>query len=210
MQTEDLIKSLAQEMQAVNKTRSPLYIFTHWLFSSTLYILALVAFSGMRSDFFAKLSNSVFLSEIASLLLIIATSSYACALLAFPDMYQKKRVLLLPSLASLAFIISIVGAYLMDNPSAPRPPHAIECLVCITLYSLLPAAFIFWSIRKYASTHYYKAGILAVITAFSIGALALRIAEPTDSILHVIQWHYLPMIIMACVGAFFGKVFLKW
>lgn len=43
-----------------------------------------------------------------------------------------------------------------------------------------------------------------------MGALSLRLSEQTDSILHVIQWHYLPMIAVSLVGLWLGKTLLKW
>ena len=38
---------------------------------------------------------------------------------------------------------------------------------------------------------------------------ALRLYEVNDSIMHVIQWHYLPMIAFGFIGIWRGKVALR-
>ena len=63
---------------------------------------------------------------------------------------------------------------------------------------------------RFASTHPYSAGSVALLAAFGIGALSLRLAEPTDSIMHVMLWHYLPMLSVAILGLWLGKLVLKW
>jgi hypothetical protein len=58
--------------------------------------------------------------------------------------------------------------------------------------------------------HPLQAGAFAVLTASTIGALTLRLAEENDSIVHLVQWHYLPTLFFAVLGAFAGKWLLKW
>ena len=75
---------------------------------------------------------------------------------------------------------------------------------------LLPALWMFFLMRNFASTHPYSAGSIALLSAFSMGALSLRLTESTDSIMHVVQWHYLPMVVAGVLGLWLGKKFLKW
>jgi hypothetical protein len=49
-----------------------------------------------------------------------------------------------------------------------------------------------------------------MLSAFSIGAITLRLSEQTNSIIHVIEWHYLPMVGVAWLGVWLGKSLLKW
>lgn len=210
MQTEQLIHGLSENLQPVRPAGSPVSVFGRWLLAFAIYIAILLTFEGVRPDFISQLGNHVFLMEIVSLLLIILTCCHAAAVLAFPDQYQKKRVLVLPVSAFVAFFSVMVLAFLLDNPPAPPPLHKLECLLCITCFSLLPAAGILWNIRQFATTRYYSAGVLAVLAAFSLGALTLRVSEQTDSISHIVQWHYLPMLGFAIIGALLGKILLKW
>jgi hypothetical protein len=43
-----------------------------------------------------------------------------------------------------------------------------------------------------------------------VSALWLRLHEMNDSIIHLIQWHYLPMLAFGLIGLWLGRVLLKW
>ena len=49
-----------------------------------------------------------------------------------------------------------------------------------------------------------------LLSAFSVGAIWLRLHEETDSIDHVVVWHYLPMLAIGLIGFWLGKRLLKW
>lgn len=68
----------------------------------------------------------------------------------------------------------------------------------------------FYFMRHQASTHCAIAGSVALLSAFSVGALWLRLEEVNDSILHVVEWHYLPMLAIGILGLGLGKKILKW
>jgi len=137
------------------------------------------------------------------------SAAFAAANLSFPDNYQRKYSLLLLPLSLLAFIVGLIFAYL-ENGAAPLPSHSIICLLCITMFSMIPAAWMFFLLRRQAPTNLKMAGSVALIAACSIGALTLRLSENTDSIIHLIYWHYLPMVGYALIGAWLGKKILKW
>jgi hypothetical protein len=210
MLTEQLIGDLAQKMEKATPSASPYQIFLKWTACAAVYILLLLLYMGTRADFAAKLHSPLFDAELLALAGVIITSLLSAAILAFPDMYQKKHIAWLPVPAFLLFAVVLAVEWVADHPPAPPPAHELECLVCITLLSLVPGAFILYNIRKFASTRYYLAGMVAALAAFSIGAFALRIAEQTDSISHLLQWHYLPMIGAALIGLLIGKLCLKW
>jgi hypothetical protein len=88
--------------------------------------------------------------------------------------------------------------------------HSFDCTLSILMFSLLPTAGIFYAMRQFASTHLRLSGIVAVLFAFSTGALWLRLHEQTDSMIHLIEWHYLPMIAVAAGGWWLGKKILNW
>ena len=68
----------------------------------------------------------------------------------------------------------------------------------------------FLCLRRFASTHSRWTGMVALLAAFSVGALWLRLHEETDSIDHVVLWHYLPMVAISLAGWWLGRRLLKW
>jgi hypothetical protein len=166
--------------------------------------------SGLRPDLMIKLHEPWFIAEIAALVGIFIATSLSAALLSFPDLHQMRRIAFVPVIMFALFALVMFLAWQADNPSAPLPVHNFECTISITLFSLLPIFWTFFKMRKLASTHYHLAGCCALLFAFSIGAIWLRLHEINDSIMHVVQWHYLPMIAFGLIGLWLGKVMLKW
>ena len=207
---DELIAKLAQDTTAVKSAPHPLMLSLKWMGLAVAYLLLSLMFSGLRPDILAKLHQPWFVAEIAALTGIFISTSVSAALLSFPDIHQMRKIAFAPVITFALFLAVLFLAWQADNPPAPFPIHDFECTISITLFSVFPAAWALYSIRKLASTHYCLAGGIALLAAFSIGALWLRLHEINDSIMHVVEWHYLPMIVFGMAGLWLGKKLLKW
>jgi hypothetical protein len=207
---DDLVARLAQEAGAVKPAPHPFTLSLKWMGAAALYLALALALSGPRPDLLARLHSTWFVAELAALLAIFIVTALSAAVLAFPDLHQKRGLAFLPVLPFLLFLLVMFCAWRADSPPAPLPVHSFECTLGITLMALLPALWTFYSMRSYASTHYQWAGSVALLSAFSVGALWLRLHEATDSIAHVIVWHYLPMLAIGLIGMWLGRRLLKW
>ena len=204
---EQLIETLAEDTKVVQPAPHPFLLSLKWMSAILVYVFVLLAVTGFRPDLIHKLHEPLFAAEIASLFSVFVATSISAALLAFPDLHQKRVAASSPVLMLALLMLSIVFAWHAD--SAPIPVHTYECTACIFLVAFLPAALMFYSMRKLASTN-RLAGSIVLLCAFSIGALWLRLHEINDSIVHVIQWHYLPMFVFGLLGYWIGKALLKW
>lgn len=207
---EALINKLARDTATVKLAPHPYTLSLQWMGWATAYLAVSLMFSGVRPDLLSKLHEPLFAAELAALIGIFVATSLSASLLSFPDMHQLRRVAFAPLITFVLFVAVMFFAWQTDNPSAPLPVHSFRCTMGITLVSLLPAAWIFYVMRKFASTHYHLAGCCALLFSFSIGAIWLRLYEVNNSIIHVIEWHYLPMIAFAMVGMWLGKIMLRW
>ena len=207
---DELIDKLAQDTAAVKPAPHPYKLSLVWMGWAAAYLVLSLAFSGFRPDLASKLHDAWFVAEIAALAGIFVATSLSASLLSFPDIHQMRRIAFAPVITFALFVLVMLFAWRADNPPAPLPVHSFQCTLGITMLSLLPAAWMFYVMRKFASTHYHLAGCCALLFAFSIGAIWLRLYEVNDSVMHVIQWHYLPMIAVGVIGLWLGKVMLKW
>ncbi len=207
---EDLIESLASEIRPAKKAPHPVQIWMKWVGGAAAYVILALLISGHRPDLALKLHSPLFLAEIALLVLVVCSTALSASLLAFPDMYQKSGAALLPAASFALFALVMALAFASDNPPSPPPVHSYQCTLSILLFSLLPMFWAFHTVRKLASTHCRFAGAIASLYAFGTGALWLRLEEHTDSIAHVLEWHYLPMLGVGMMGVLLGKAFLKW
>lgn len=207
---EELVDSLARDAAPVKPAPHPFMLSLRWVAGAAAYLVVSLWFSGLRPDLMQKLHEPWFVAEVASLALIFIATSLSAAVLAFPDLHQMRKTALAPTGLFTLFMAIIFFAWRADLPPAPLPAHSFECTASITLLALLPAAWTFFSMRQFASTHYRWAGSIALLFSFSVGALWLRLYELNDSIIHVIQWHYLPMLGIGLIGRWLGKRLLKW
>jgi len=207
---DDLINQLAQDAKAVKPAPHPYMLSLKWMGAAAAYLMLSLVFSGLRPDIALKLHQPWFVIEIATLGGVFVATSLSAALLSFPDMHQMRRLVFAPVVSFVLFVLVIILAWQADSPPAPLPVHSFECTISITLAALLPAVWTFYAMRKFASTHTHWAGSIALLSAFSVGALWLRLHEVNDSIRHVVEWHYLPMIACGLAGLWLGKKILKW
>lgn len=207
---EELVDRLARDAAPVKPAPHPLMLSLEWVTAAAVYLVTSLWISGLRPDLMQKLHEPWFVAEMASLALIFIATSLSAAVLAFPDLHQMRKAALAPVGLFALFMVIMFFAWRADVPPAPLPVHSFRCTVYIMLFSLLPAAWTFFSMRKFASTHYRWAGSIALLSAFSIGAFWMRLHELNDSIIHVIQWHYLPMLGIGLIGWWLGKSLLKW
>lgn len=207
---EQLVAELAGDAAKIAPAPHPYLLSLKWMAAAAVYLLVALTISGVRHDLPQALQHPWFITELAILLLVFIATSLSAALLAFPDLHQKPRLAFLPALMFALLAMVILLSWLADSPPAPLPVHSVECTISIALLSLLPAVWIFHAMRRFASTHHHWAGSIALLAVFSIGALWLRLYEVNDSIIHVVQWHYLPMLGIALIGWLSGRVLLKW
>ena len=207
---EQLIDKLTDDAEQIQPAPHPFLLSLKWIIAAAIYLALALAIFGIRSDFMLAIEDPWFIVEIMVLFGIFVATSVSTSLLAFPDLYQKRITVFAPLLMFILFPVIILFALNADYPPAPLPDHTYECTLCIILVSFLPATWTFCSLRRFASVHFRLVGGLAMLSATSIGALWLRLYEVNDSIIHVVQWHYLPMFIIGFFGLWVGKIVLKW
>lgn len=207
---EQLVASLAAEAEQVKAAPHPYTLAAKWAAAAAAYLAVALAVSGLRPDLAQALHNPWYVAELGALLLIFIATTGSAALLAFPDLHQKPALAYAPLWLFALFALLLAFAWSADNPPAPLPEHSWQCALSITLVALLPAAWTFYAMRAYASTHFRLAGSIALLSAFSVGALWLRLHEVNDSIYHVVLWHYLPMLAAGLLGLWLGRRLLRW
>ncbi|MFZ3017195.1 MAG: DUF1109 domain-containing protein [Gallionella sp.] len=205
---EQLVNELSAEAGHPRPAPHPFILSLKLFGAAAAYLALALAISGLRPDLAQALQQPWYVAELLMLLLLFAASTTSAALLAFPDLHQKRALAYAPVVAFALFALTMLFAWRADT--APPPLHDIECTISITLVALLPAAWTFYLMRGYASTHPDWAGSIALFAAFGTGALWLRLQETNDSVAHVVLWHYLPMLLAGVIGWILGRRLLRW
>jgi len=212
MKTEELIAKLSGE-QSKKNLRTPKYYASYFLLILIFYLILAQYHLGFRNDLSAQLLKKSFLLEIFLLIFLSLTGAIASILLIYPDYYQKKNLIKISNFLLAITTIIVATQMILSAESSTfitTNSHNIECSICIAAIAAIPSLLIFGLIKKGATTKLKKAGFFAILTCASLGCLALRLSENNDVVAHFAIWHYFPTLLFACLGALFGKYFLKW
>ncbi len=211
MNTDQLIAQLSSEALPTPPMSSPWRLATKWLIGLLVYSGALFLLIAPRADLGTQLQSPLFVLELVLLACMVISSTVSAALLSFPDMHQKSRIVRLPLVCFGLFTV-LIGFHWLTSPP-PMSAMSIKECVCtlfMTLYAFIPAVWLFFMMRNAKSTHPKACGSVVVIAAFGLGALILRLSEPNDDVMHFIVFHYIPMLAAALMGVALGRLLLRW
>lgn len=213
MNTDELIHSLAEDTQGKRPSLpSPLSMWSISLGLSLVYCMGLVALFGMRSDLAEFMMMPLAFIEIWLMLVLLASSLWCAVCLVYPDQGGRP---MLPKAPYMVFALLIgliliqISEFNMNHFMAEMDAHMM-CFSCLVGSTFIPALLLFIITQKGATTEPIKSGAYIVLASVSIGALALRLHEPTNDMAHIIMSHYLPMLLLAALGAALGRFILKW
>jgi hypothetical protein len=217
MDTDNLIANLSAQAKPTKKIRKPSYWVVRLLVLLAIYTVGCQLFLGFRADLMVQFARPLFVLEILLLSLLLLSSTFASVLSMYPDAHQKHQFLKIPyviftilvMLMGIQFFMPLDTRMVMSSAGL-NGDHAMECAICIASIALIPSALIFALLRQGASVRQLQAGSFAVLAASSIGCLTIRLSEANDSIMHLVQWHYIPTLFFAALGAMAGKWLLKW
>lgn len=212
--TKQLIQDLSAEAKPAKMVRPQRYALFLLALLSIYAICAQCLLEGFRPDLATQLTRPLFMLELLLLAAVLTSASVASVYAMLPDGAQRKTLMRSPYIFSVGMLALVICQLFLPQDArmvmSDATSHAHECTMYIALSSILPAALIFGLLRKGASVMPMQAGLLAVISAVSVGAITLRLAEANDEIMHLLSWHYLPSIFFASLGAVLGRYLLRW
>lgn len=211
--TESLIRELSSEPAAVRRLPAPGRFVAGLVLACLVCGVAGQLFLGVRPDFRATLADAYLWSEIACLVLLLASSLVASVLVMYPDAYQHPGLTRLPY-GAFGLLVALCVVQMATQPELrlqdATDMHGIWCTVSIAALAIVPSALVMVMLGRGAVVHPRQAGSLAVLTGTALGCLVVRLHEANDSMVHVVTWHYMPSVLFALVGVWLGRRLLRW
>ena len=208
----NIIDRLVEEGAAIAAPASPLKLFAHWLVVTLVSTGLIVSFMTLRPDIADRLASPLFVMEIASLFFVTLTTAVSAVWLCYPDLRQNAKMVFLPLLPVAIFILLCL--YRVSDPGTTSTPliksEGFDCTLCVISFAVVPGFWMFYLLRRNATTYPQSTGAISFVTSSSIGLLVLKLVEPNDSVLHLMQWHLSPIIFLAIIGTWLGKKYLAW
>ncbi len=130
----------------------------------------------------------------------------------------KPGAAMTPPLLALLAAAGLIGLHagatmtapLTDIASLVMGQSAARCIFTILLLSLPALAACFWALRCLAPTRLAQAGAGAGVFAGSEGAMLYIFSCTEDAALFVAVWYTIGILLTATLGAFLGRLLLRW
>lgn len=207
MKTNNLINELTRNLQPVKKVSDPKISFLKWLSISFLCLGVGLLFFGVRDDLQNAIYRLEFSIQLLDTIALALLSAFSAFLLSIPD---KKHPIIetLPLMSGLLWLTLIIFALI--NAETIRGGLGLNCLKEIVILAVFPAAALFSIIMHAAPLNKSKVGLLVLLSAAGLGAFGTQLICVNDDPLHVLLWHFTPVVGIGLIGMFVGSILFRW
>lgn len=211
--TDDMIDSLVKNLRPVRKgalRRLLLLALIPGLMVSTALVLM---GHGLRPDLEAALSVPAFWVKAAYPLLLTVVSIGALISVARPGGRPVGAVLPLAIIYGLLVVLGVVQLGAASPGQYRSLIMGISYWACPLIILVVGAPVMtasFWFLRRSAPTNPRLAGLVAGMTAGSLGAVVYSWGCIENGLAFVALWYTLGIVLCAGVGALLGRPLLRW
>lgn len=210
VKTEDLIARLAREAGPVAVLASPAARTGRWLLAAALAVAAVLRLSGLWPDVWPAMGPVY--GGLAALSLGAGVSAGSMAfVLGVPGAERSGRGRALAAGLVIVWGLSLVSLSAAGPAGQVAAAGALAgaCEAKIALLSLVPAAVMVVMLRRAAPLQPVWAGALALFAAAALASVGAQLVCPSRVPLHGLLGHFLPVIVMAALGAVAGRRLLE-
>lgn len=206
MRPNELIKNLSANLKPVVTVKYGLKDYGLALAAGLFSVLTGIAITGIRADIQTVFLTPAFITQSLALVFLAVLSTVSALQMSIPSL--KKPVSQNIVLSTLLFwVVTIV--YLLLNSNSPFAGWGFSCAKEIVISSLVPAAFIFFLIRKAATLNRLSTGWLILTAGAAFGAIATQLSCSSSDAFHLLVWHSVPVMLIGLAGTLIGKFILK-
>jgi hypothetical protein len=212
MDTDELIKGLAADLQPVRPLRPAWTRAILWLGIAVPYVAAVVWSKLMMVDASQVATDARFMIEQAATFTTALTSAIAAFRSAVPGF--DRRILLLPALPLGVWLASVGNGCVQDwirlgaEGLTIRPDW--DCLPMATVIGIVPAAVIVVMLRRGLPLHPRLTLALAALAVASVANFGLQFAHFRDASIMVLAWHLGAAAVLSALGGWLGERVLGW
>ncbi len=212
MDTDELIKRLAADLQPVRPLKPPWMRAVLWLAIALPYVAAIVWSKLMMIDTAQVGADARFMVEQAATLATALTAALAAFCSVIPGF--DRRMLLLPLAPLGLWLVSVGHGCVQDwlrlgaDGLAIRPDW--DCLPSAAIIGIVPAAAMVAMLRKGVPLHPRLTLALGALAVASVANFGLQFAHVRDASIMVLVWHLGAAAALSAAGGWLGELLLGW
>jgi hypothetical protein len=212
MDTERLIRTLAEDAAPVRPLDRPWRRAAVWTIAGAGYLLVLVLMMSPRTDLGARIQDPRFLFEQAAALIMAVTAALAAFVTVVPG--HRHHIIWLPIVAAATWLAIIgVGAW-RDASLAPTGSALLQadwaCVWTVLIGAAVPAVVMARMLRRGAPLTPHVSAALGGLAAAGLGNLGICLFHPHSSNVTVLVWHGGVVVMFAVLVGIAGGQLLRW
>ena len=212
MNTDRLIRSLAEHVEPVTPLRRPLIRMAGWAAVAAMYLAVLVLVMSPRDDLGRRMQDPRFVIEQAAALLTGLAAAAAAFATVIPG--YRRSVTLLPLLPLTVWIGTVaVGAvqeYAQFGGGVLTGQVDWACVVTILIGAAVPAGAMGVMLQRGAPLTPRLSAALGGLAAAGMGNLGVCLFHTHSSNLILLVWHCGTVLMLAALAGIAGAQLLRW
>jgi hypothetical protein len=209
MDTERLIRTLAQDVEPVTPIPPPLRRAAAWAGVAGIYLLLLVVVVPPRVDPAGRLRDVGFLLEQGAAVVTGITAAFAALAYSIPG--YRRSIVWLPIASAFAWITVVGGRAVQEVPlSVAALPADWRCVPATLIGAALPAGVLALMLRRGVPLAPRSTGALAGLAAAGLGNIGICFFHPHHSNLAILVWHVGTVLVVTAIAGMTSAKLLRW
>lgn len=212
MKNDQLINNLSKNLSPWEKMDS-LPVFTlKWVSVCIVFLLINLWWMPFRADYPAILNNPIYQIENVLWVLLALFSSTALYKSSFPDLKDKKYGVLSLAILGLLLILAFTGNNLSIAEQIPleMQPWRGGCGFIISFIAVLGSPILALYAKRGAPSRPGVSGVWAAISSASVGCFLMQFGCSLHTSMHLLIWHFIPIVLMSGINYFIARKILRW
>lgn len=210
VQTEELIQQLSKRSRPVRRLAPPRVRLIRWLGAAFFCVGAGVLLLGVRSDILEALREPAYVLQAAIILLLGTLSASAAFSLSVPNRNLSARVKWVPVIVLGIWLVYLLFASMLGMGAPGTIGLGMSCIRDIIFLGLPPGILLFAMIARAAPLQVRLTGVFVSLSVSAFGALGSQLVCRDDGILHILAWHFVPVLVIGALGTILGRRIAQW
>ena len=210
MQNSDFLDGLANDHTEIKKPESLFAKILKWMIINILCVGSGLAIFGFREDWVNLFTNPLNLLQNILIIFSVISSGFAAFTMARPGQLNKKTIpfILLPFLLWLGLLI--LKIFISGFNPAMFFKISLMCIKDILIFGMIPSFALIFFIKDGIVLKRGFFGLFATLASFGIGAWASQFTCHSNDPVHILTWHFLPLVVLSYLGVFLATKFKKF
>ncbi len=205
--SDELIAALVSDLRPVRPLANPTRRAVRFGAVACGAVGAAVSLAGARQDLAARLRDAAFLGETALLLASFGAATWSALASCVPGAaWRGTRSWLM---AALGAWLALIAARYALQPNVTAIGVGLACVRRMLLFGIVPACVLMLMLRRAAPLERGTSGFLACLSAGSLAVLGTRLLCAKEDALHVLFFHFTPLVALAVSGSLLGRRWLR-